>query len=422
MRGHIRKRGKNSWAVVTELPRDPQTGKRRQQWHNVRGNKRDAEAKLRELLTSLDKGVYIKTQRLTLGEFLYLWLDGYVKANCSPRTLDSYQSIANRHLIPNLGSLLLTQLHPQEIQQYYARALTEGRTDGKGGLSPVTVLHIHRVLVEALNYAVRQGFIIRNVGELTDPPQAKSSKMKTLMPQEVVTLLSVAIDTIYYPIIYTAVNTGLRQAELLGLTWRNLDLDLASLSVTQVLYKRRGICQFKEPKSEHSRRRLDLSPSLALFLRKYKEEREVERLLLGKPLGDNDLVFSSVNGAAMDPGTLTHNFARIARRAGLSGTRFHDLRHTFATLMLMAGIHPKIVSEMLGHASVAFTLDIYSHVTPTLQRAAMKRLDEVLGPELAENQNVCKMFATDPGLASKNGASGQIRTDDRRFTKPLLYP
>lgn len=218
MKGHIRKRSKGSWTIVIDLPRDPETGKRHQQWHTVRGSKRNAEARLRELLTSLDKGVYIKTGHLTLGEFLHQWLDGYVKTNCSLRTLDSYQSIANRHLTPNLGSLLLTQLHPQEIQQYYARALDRGRVDGKGGLSPVTVLHIHRVLVEALSYAARQGFIIRNVGELVDPPRAKSSKMKTLTPQEVATLLSVAKDTAYYPIIYTAVNTGLRQAELLGLT------------------------------------------------------------------------------------------------------------------------------------------------------------------------------------------------------------
>lgn len=155
MRGHIRKRGRNSWAIVIDLPRDPQTSKRRQQWHSVRGSKRDAEAKLRELLTSLDKGVYIKPRRLTLGEYLHQWLGGYVKTNCSPRTLDSYQSIVDRHLIPNLGGILLTQLHPQEVQQYYSCALTGGRTDGKGGLSPRTVLHIHRVLVEALNYAVR---------------------------------------------------------------------------------------------------------------------------------------------------------------------------------------------------------------------------------------------------------------------------
>ncbi len=202
------------------------------------------------------------------------------------------------------------------------------------------------------------------------------------------------------------------------MTWRDLDLDLASLSVTQVLYKRRGVCQFKEPKSEHSRRRLDLSPSLALFLHQYKAEREAECLFLGKPLGDDDLVFSNAKGTATDPGTLTHNFAKIAKKADLPGTRFHDLRHTFATLMFMAGVHPKIVSEMLGHASVSFTLDTYSHVVPTLQQAAMKRLDEVLEPELRQN-DVCKMFATDPDVDT---ASGQIRTVDRRFTKPLLYP
>jgi len=204
---------------------------------------------------------------------------------------------------------------------------------------------------------------------------------------------------------------------LLGLTWRNLDLDLASLFVTQTLYKRRGVCQFKEPKSEHSRRRLDLSPSLALFLRHYRTARQAERLLLGKPLSEDDLVFASVNGTPIDPGTLTHNFARIAKKAGLPGTRFHDLRHTFASLMLLAGIHPKIVSEMLGHSSVAFTLDVYSHVIKGLGQAAMRRLDEVLQPELAEN--VSKMFATDPDVDT---ASGRIRTDDQRFTKPLLYP
>ena len=120
----------------------------------------------------------------------------------------------------------------------------------------------------------------------------------------------------------------------------------------------------------------------------------------------------------MDPGTLTHNFARIAKRAGLPGVRFHGLRHTFASLMLLGGVHPKVVSEMLGHSSVAFTLDVYSHVTPTLQKAAMRRLDEMLGPRLGKTQDVGKMSARDSELDS---ASGRIRTDDLRFTKPLLY-
>ena len=183
--------------------------------------------------------------------------------------------------------------------------------------------------------------------------------------------------------------------------WHDLDLELATLSVSRVLYKRKGVCQFKEPKSEHSRRRLDLSPSLCLFLRQYRSRKEVERLVLGVTLTGSDLVFSDTDGTPMDPGTLTHNFAKIARRAGLEGTRFHDLRHTFVSLMLLGGVHPKIVSEMLGHSSVAFTLDTYSHVIPTLQEAAMRRLDEMLEPELRESRDVSKMFAKESGPDTK---------------------
>lgn len=393
MRGHIRRRSKGSWEITVDIGRDPVTGKRLRHFESIRGAKKDAERRLRELLHSLEYGGYAKPMRITLGAWLNDWLNSYVKTKCSPRTLDGYHTIVKHHLTVNLGMIPLSQLRPQHIQEFYAHALEDGRVDGKGGLSARSVLHIHRILFQALNYAVRQGLLISNPAGFVDPPRAKKPKMKALIPQEVAVLLNVARDTRYYPIIYAAVNTGLRQAELLGLQWRDTDLELASLSITQVLYKRRGICQFKEPKSEHSRRRLDLTPSLAVFLRQYRVEKETECLLLGKSLGENDLVFGDVSGTPINPGTLTHNFARIARRAGLPGVRFHDLRHTFASLMLLAGIHPKIVSEMLGHSSVAFTLDVYSHVIDGLQKAAVKRLDEVLRPEVTDDRYVGKMSA-----------------------------
>jgi len=419
MRGSIRQRSKGSWEITIDIGRDPATGKRLRHFESVKGRKTDAQKRLHELLHSLEQGNFAKPRRITLGEWLTDWLSGYVKTNCSPRTLDGYQSIVMRHLIPSLGMIPLSQLEPRHIQQYYASALSEGRADGRGGLSSRSVLHIHRVLFQALNYAVRQGLLMRNIAEFVDPPRARKQKMKTLTPGEVSVLLDVAKDTPYYPVIYTAVKTGLRQAELLGLRWRDIDLDLASLSVTQVLYKRSGVCQFKEPKSAHSRRRVNLPPSLAIFLRRYRAKREAERLLLGEPLSEDDLVFTNPNGPPVDPGTLTHNFARIARRAGLAGTRFHDLRHTFASLMLLGGVHPKVVSEMLGHSSVAFTLDTYSHVVPGIQEAAAKRLDELLEPKLTDARNVGKMSATDPQIDT---ASDRIRTCDPRFTKPLLYP
>ena len=297
--------------------------------------------------------------------------------------------------------------------------MSGGRAGDRRALSANTVLHVHRLLFQALKYAVRQGLLIRNPAELVDPPRARKPVIKTLIPSEVFRLLDAGRDNPYYPVIFAAISTGLRQSELLGLRWRDVDLDLASISVTQVLYKRCRVFHFKVPKSDHRRRRVDLTLSLALFLREYRDRKRAEYILLGKVLSADDLVFCDVIGRAIDPGTLTHNFARITRKAGLAGTRFHDLRHTFASLMLMAGVHPKIVSEMLGHASVAFTLDVYSHVVGGLQREAVKQFDDLLLSEMGGSEDVGNMSAENPESGS---ASGQIRTVDRRFTKPLLYP
>ena len=202
--------------------------------------------------------------------------------------------------------------------------------------------------------------------------------MRTLTPFEVEVLLDAAKDSYYYPVYYTAVSSGLRQAELLGLQWRDFELDFLSISVRQVLYKRHGICQFKEPKTSHSRRRVAMTPKLALYLRGYRAERELLYLALGRQLTLDSLVFANVEGKPIDPGVLSHAFGRIARQAGLEGVRFHDLRHTFASLMLMKGAKPKVISEALGHASVAFTMDTYSHIIEGMQEDAMALLNEVL--------------------------------------------
>jgi integrase len=202
--------------------------------------------------------------------------------------------------------------------------------------------------------------------------------MRTLTLSEVEVLFASATGNYYYPVIYTAVSTGLRQAELLGLRWRDINVDMLSISVSQVLYKRGGICTFKEPKTAHSRRRVAMTPKLALYLREYKTERESFYQQLGRQLGLDDLVFTSVAGKPIDPGVVSHTFAKIAIQAGLRGVRFHDLRHTFASLMLLRGAKPKVISEALGHSSVAFTMDVYSHIIEGMQEDAMALLDEVL--------------------------------------------
>jgi len=201
--------------------------------------------------------------------------------------------------------------------------------------------------------------------------------MHTLSAFEVGILLDAAHDNLYYPVIYAGISTGLRRNELLGLRWRDVDLDMLSLSVSQTLYKGKGRIEFKEPKSDYSRRRVSLTPKLGCYLREYRREREILYLELGSVLGPDDLVFANMDGQPVDPSVLSHNFGRIVKKAGLN-VRFHDLRHSYASLMLAAGVHPKIVSEALGHSTVSITLDIYSHVTPGLQEAAAKQLDAVL--------------------------------------------
>jgi integrase len=204
--------------------------------------------------------------------------------------------------------------------------------------------------------------------------------MRTLTPAEAAVLLEMAQSNQYYPVIYTAVSSGLRQAELLGLRWRDIDLESKSISVCQTLYKRHGVIEFKEPKTEHSRRLINMMPKLADYLREYKGERESLFLHLGRLPKLDDLVFSNAEGKPIDPGVLSHNFAKLAKRAELKNVRFHDLRHTFASLMLLRGAKPKVISEALGHSSVAFTLDTYSHIIEGMQSEAMALLDDVLPP------------------------------------------
>lgn len=364
MRGYLRKRGDN-WQLTIWVGKKPD-GKPLRHFETIRGSKADAQRRLRELLSEIDRNTYTAPSHMTLAQLLDQWLDGYCKTKCSMRTQDSYEYLVRGHLVPALGHIRLDELQPRVIQAYYGKACEK--------VSNRTVLHTHRVLSQALKWAVRQGYLGKNPAELTDPPTPLYRNMTTLSSAEVSLLLEHAQGKDYYPVIYTAISTGLRRNEMLGLRWRDVDLLMASISVSQVLYKGRGRIEFKEPKTEHSRRRVAMTPKLAIYLREHRQRQEQ---IMGRPLTLDDLVFCHPDGTPLDPSTVSHSFFRIVKEAGLK-VRFHDLRHSCASLMLREGIHPKIVSEMLGHSSVAITLDIYSHVTPGLQEAAAKSLNEVL--------------------------------------------
>ncbi len=377
MRGHIVKRYKNSYTIVLNLGTDPSTGKRKQQWVSIKGTKRDAEKRLAGLLHQMDTGTFMKPGKTTLGEFLERWLKDYTWPDLGPRTAEGYESIVRRHLIPKLGKILLIQLKPEHIQEYYSDCLSEGRCDGKGGLDPLTVRHHHMALHRALQIAVKWGVIGNNPADAIDPPRFQRSEIRIMSEDDIQTFLEAARLTPYYTLFYLALFTGMRRSELLALRWSDVDLPLGQISVNRSLHhlQDRSLV-FRTPKTAKGRRTIALPPSAALVLREHKKKQGDMHLLLGTLPQESDLVFSQPDGAALLPDTVSHVWSKLAKRIGMEGTRLHDARHTHASLMLKQGIHPKVVQERLGHASIQTTLDTYSHVVPGLQEAAAARFDE----------------------------------------------
>ena len=379
MQGHIRKRSKDSWTVVVALGRDPVTGKRQQLWRSLKGTKREAEALLAQLIHERDTGIDQPVGRLTLADYLIKWLSDYARPSTAPRTYERYSGIVRNHLTPALGSIQLTKLRPQHIQSYYGRALTEARQEGQPPLAARTVLHHHRVLREALAQAVRWQLLARNPADGVEPPKVERRENPTPSPENIDKLLGVAASTPYEALIHLAVMTGLRQGELLGLRWTDINLDSGVLSVSQSAQYVNGVgMTFRPPKTPRSRRPVVLSPVVIDSLRSHRQVQVEGRLELGPVFQDHGLVFCQQDGRPIDPSNFRRSWRKIVEEAKVGHVRFHDLRHAHATQLLMAGVHPKIVSERLGHSTISITMDTYSHVLPGLQEEAVEKLDQWL--------------------------------------------
>jgi integrase len=356
---------------------DPSTGKRKQQWVSVKGTKKEAEKRLSELLTQLDTGIFMKPAKTTLTEFLESWLKDYAWPNLSPRTAEGYEYIIRRHLIPGLGNIILTRIKPEHLQRYYSEKLACGRYDGKGGLSARSARHHHMVLHSAMETAVKWGLIARNPVDAVNPPRVQRHDSKMWDEDNILLFLEAAKDSLYYPIFYLALFTGMRRSELLALCWCDIDFLFCQISVRRSMHHLKdGRIIFRQPKTTQGNRTVALPPSAVLVLKHYREKRETERIMLGKPLSNDDLVFSHIDGTPLLPDTITHAWIKLVRSTGLKNIRLHDARHSHASLMLKQGIHPKVVQERLGHSSIQVTLDTYSHVAPGLQEAAATRFDE----------------------------------------------
>ena len=383
MPGYIRRRGKGCWEVTVDLGKNPTSGRRRRRFVAVRGAKRDAERVLAEALHQRDTGVDITPGKLTVGEYLRRWLRDYAANNVSLSTLERYRGIIETHLIPALVGLRLRDLRPAHIQAAYGRSLAAGgRADGGAdGLRPRTVLKHHRLLHEALSHAVRWQLIARNPADAVTAPRPERTEMRVMDADDTRQLLEEAANTLYHALIYVALATGARMGELLALRWQDVDLDRATIHIIRSArrFPRRGVV-YTDTKSHRSRRPVALSPDTTATLQRHRRAQAEQRLALGPAYSGEGLVFAGPTGKPLDDRNLRRAFDRMVAKAGLPRLRLHDLRHTAATLMLRAGVHPKVVSERLGHATVGLTLDTYSHVLPDLQRDAAQVMDGVLRP------------------------------------------
>jgi len=385
MKGHIRQRSENSWAIILDIGRDPETGGRRQKWHTFHGTKREAQRQMTHLLSELNAGTYVEPGKMLVKEYLERWLAAYAKAQVSPKSFERYAEIVRCHLIPALGRYELAALRPLHIQGYYASAIESGRRPRRGkvlvvarALSARTVLHHHRILREALHQAVKWQMLSRNPADAVEPPRPVRIEMRALDEAETARLVEASAGGRLYLPILLAVTTGARRSEILAFRWRDVDLEAGTLAVRQSLEQTKEGLSFKEPKTQKSRRVIAL-PQLAIdALRRHKAEQAKIRLMLGPGYQAGDLVCCQADGRPFKPGNITNSFAELVKRLKIPRLRFHDLRHSHATLLLRKGIHPKVVSERLGHSTVGITLDVYSHVLPGMQEEAARKVDTAL--------------------------------------------
>ncbi len=365
---------------MVELGRDPATGKRRQKWHSGFVTKREAERKLSDLLTRLDRGEYVEPSKLTVSEYLTeRWLPA-IRRRVRPSTFGSYERNVRGHIVRHVGHLPLQQLTGDALSAMYGALLDHGRRDGKG-LSPRSVRYLHAIIRRALEDAVRWQLVPRNVADRADPPRQTINRepLRTWTAEQLRAFLEHVREDRLYALWAALSSTGMRRGEALGLGWDHADLDAARLAVRRNLVAVRGRgsereAAWSEPKTAKSRRSVALDPGTVEALRVHRMRQVEERMAWGPAWKDHGLVFSREDGSPLDPDWVSKRFERLVAVTGLPALRLHDLRHTHATLALQAGIHPKVVSERLGHSTIAITLDTYSHAIPAMQESAAERV------------------------------------------------
>ncbi len=378
MRGSVVQKpsGSGRWYVVVDMDRDPGTGARRRKWHSGFSSKRDAERGLTKILASLDQGSYLSPSRASVAKYLtQTWLPA-IEPTVRPTTFNGYRAHINLYVIPRLGAEQLQRLTPDQLSHFYRDLQKAGGRDG-GPLSANTVRRVHATVHRALRDGVRWGYLQRNAAQVAVKPRQPNvgtSGATTWTAAEVKDFLKAVNGERLQALWRVAVSTGVRRGELLGLRWTDIDLTGRRLAVRQTLTSVGSQVIFGEPKTKRGKRSVALDGRTVEDLSAWRQLQHAERLSWGSAWQGSGLVFTREDGSLIHPDLVSKWFVRYSRDAGLTPIRFHDLRHTHASLALQAGVPAKVVSERLGHATVAFTLDVYSHVIPGMQEEAAERI------------------------------------------------
>lgn len=449
MRGSVIRRG-DVYYVKIELDPDPGTGQRRTKWHSGYRTKRDAERARIDLLSKVDRGIYVEPSQETVAEFLDHWLVA-IRPTLKATTWNGYRSKVRNHIVPYIGGVRLNRVDGGILNELYARLLEGGRrkpsrtgkgyspevvaraqalradglslqaaadrlqvefdeashitkdtlasllrrqaayrvdptiADDSNALDPSTVKAVHVVLHKAFGAAVKWERLAKNPVDHADPPRVavEADHMQTWTTSHLRSFLgfTASSDDRNHALWVLLATTGMRRGEALGLRWQDTDVDAGRLRVVQTVLSINGKIAVSEPKTARGRRPIALDPSTVAVLRDHRRRMLEERLLVGPDHSDEGLVFHRPDGSALRPETVSATFLRRQAKLDVPRLTLKGLRHTWATLALEQGIHPKVVQERLGHSTIGITLDIYSHVSPMLHDEAANQIaDLILGP------------------------------------------
>ena len=372
--GQIVGRGRHRWLVRVFLGRDRETRRRRYLSRTVHGPVRQAQSYLNKVLRERDLGRQVEGVTVTLDEFLDRWLETAAKPKLRDKSYESYKSLLRRYIRPALGGRILSAITPLDVQSGYQKMIDRG-------LSTRTVRYTHSVLRSAIRQAIRWRLLAQDPTDGAQLPRLRRREMRVLGAEQSRAFLSAALKTHYGPVLAVALTTGMRPSEYLALKWQDIDWDRGTVSVVRTLEKSAGGWRFAETKRARSRRIIKFQ---AWVLETLKNLQAMTTRRSGCSRPDNsELVFTSPTGRPIYSDKLAKRFKAILGHNGLPMLRLYDLRHTAATLALSAGVPPKVVAEQLGHASAAFTLDVYSHLLPHMQEEAAIKVEQILaGPGL----------------------------------------